>query len=187
MTQFILASASPRRKKLLKSLGIRFRVIPSGFEEPSPKRSTPVAYTRKVALAKARRVARGIDQGWVLGADTIVVCGQQIIGKPANLRDARRILSQLQATTHRVVTGVALVNASTGKYRLGHAVSFVTMRPLNSKEISRLARKNQDKAGAYAVQETRDPVVTRVKGSLTNVVGLPLELLRKLLKHIIKI
>ncbi len=178
----ILASASPRRRKLLREHGIRFRVIPSGIREPSVGAESPAAFAKKLALAKAVRVACKLPRGIVLGADTIVVLKKKIYGKPSSVRDARRMLEKLQGTTHRVITGVALVDAATGKKRAAHAVSSVTMRPLSAGEIRRYAAKHPDKAGSYAVQEKNDSVVLKIRGSYSNVVGLPMELVKKLLK-----
>lgn len=177
----VLASASPRRKELLKSLGKPFQVIPSRLSEPPPGFLDPASYARKLALAKARVVAKQVEAGWVLAADTVVVHRADILGKPADLAGGYRMLDRLQGTTHRVVTGVALVDASTGKERVAHAVSTVTMRPMSPAEIFRYAKKHLDKAGCYAVQEKKDPVVKKVTGSYSNVVGLPLELVKKLL------
>ena len=178
----ILASASPRRVSLLKGLKIRFDVIPSRMLEPPPGFMDPATYTRKMALAKARVVAKQVGTGRVLGADTVVVLKGEILGKPADPADGIRMLSRLQGTTHKVVTGVALVDAATGKEKVAHAVSRVTMRLLSPPEIFRFAKKNLDKAGCYAAQEKKDPVVRNVVGSTTNVVGLPMELVKKLLK-----
>ena len=180
----ILASASPRRKQLLLSLRKKFQVIPSRLSEPPPGLLDPVSYARKLALAKARVVAKQVGEGLVLGADTVVVHRGEILGKPADLADGYRMLSRLQGTTHKVVTGVALVNAATGKEKQAHAVSTVTMRPISPAEIFRYAKKHLDKAGCYAAQEKKDPVVQKVVGSYTNVVGLPLEIVKKLLKSL---
>ena len=178
----ILASVSPRRKQLLRSLKVPFKVIPSYLSEPSPGALTPSAYTRKLALAKAVFVAQKLERGLVLGADTVVVHRGRILGKPADFTEACRMLSLLQGTTHRVVTGVALVDAATGKKKLAHALSRVTLRKIPLKQIGRIAAKHLDKAGAYAAQEKKDPLVLKVKGSYTNVVGLPMKLVKKLLK-----
>ncbi len=113
----------------------------------------------------------------------MVVRGGRILGKPSDLQEARRFLRSLQGTQHRVITGVALIDAATGRRMVGHAVSRVTMRPMSPEEIARYARRHRDKAGAYAVQEKRDPVVTKVEGSYTNVVGLPLELVQRMLSR----
>ena len=182
MMPLILASASPRRRLILKELKIPFRVVPSRLLEPPPGLLDPATYARKLALAKARVVAKQAGTGLVLGADTVVVFKGEILGKPTDLGDAVRMLSKLQGATHKVITGVALVDAATGKERQAHAVSTVTMRPLDLKTIARLVPKNLDKAGAYAVQSKRDPVVAKIQGSYTNVVGLPTEILKKLLK-----
>ena len=150
--------------------------------EPPPGFMEPVSYARKLALAKARVVAKQAGNGRVLGADTVVVYKSQILGKPADLADGIRMLSRLQGTTHKVVTAVALVDAATGKEKVAHAVSTVTMKPLDLKAIVRIASKHLDKAGCYAAQEKKDPVIKKVVGSYTNVVGLPLEVVKKLLK-----
>ena len=177
----ILASESPRRRQLLKQLKIPFKVIPSRLAEPPPYGMDPVTYTRKLALSKAKIVARQVKSGFVLGADTVVVHRGQILGKPADFVEACKFLQALQGTTHRVITGVALVDAATGKHRLAHTVSQVSMRPLSAEQIGRVARLHLDKAGGYAVQEKRDPLVAHVKGSFSNVVGLPLELVKELI------
>ena len=182
--QLILASASPRRKLLLKQLKIPFTIVPSRMLEPPPGILDPVTYARKLALAKARVVAKQAGTGWVLGADTVVVHKGEILGKPADPADGIRMLSRLQGTTHKVVTGVALVDAATGKENVLHAVSTVTMKPLSLKEIARIAPQHMDKAGCYAAQEKKDPVIKKVVGSYSNVVGLPMERVRKLLKSL---
>ena len=179
----VLASASPRRKQLLTQAHIPFRVIPSRMVEPPAGNENPIAYARKLAAAKARVVAKKVRSGWVLGADTIVVLKGKIYGKPVDYPDACRILNRLQGSTHRVITGVAMVNAATGRAKISHAVSRVTMRPMAPDEVHRYARRHHDKAGAYAVQEKKDPVVTKISGSYTNVVGLPMELVQKLLSQ----
>ena len=182
MTRLILASASPRRVSLLKQLKIPFSVVPSRLLEPPPGFMDPVSYARKLALAKARVVAKQAPGAWVLGADTVVVHKGEILGKPADPAEGIRMLSRLQGTTHKVITGVALVNAATGQEKQAHAASTVTMKPLSLKEIARIAPKHLDKAGCYAAQEKKDPVIKKVVGSYSNVVGLPMEVLKKLLK-----
>ena len=179
--KLVLASASPRRKHLFQALKIPFQVVPSRLSEPPPGFMAAVPYARKLALAKARVVAKQFKEGLVLGADTVVVHKGEILGKPADLADGYRMLGKLQGTTHKVVTGVALVDAATGKEKVAHAVSTVTMKPLALKEIVRIAAKHLDKAGCYAAQEKKDPVIKKVVGSYSNVVGLPLEVLKKIL------
>lgn len=168
----------------MRELRVPFSVLPSQLLEPPPGLMPPAAYARKLALAKANLVAQKVGRGWVLGADTVVVRQGEILGKPADFSEACRMLSRLQGTTHRVITAVALVKAGTSKKKVAHEVSEVTLKPLSLQEIGRIAGKNLDKAGAYAVQEKRDPIVRRIKGSYSNVVGLPLELVKKLLKSL---
>lgn len=168
--------------------------MPSHIHEPPPGRTPPVRYARRLALAKAKAVALGVRHRrcltplCILGADTIVVAGRQILGKPRSVAEAERMLRRLSGTTHRVITAVAL-----GVWRrrcltpsclsVAHAISRVTMRRLTEAEIRRAARRHRDKAGAYAVQDADDPVVTQTVGSYTNVVGLPQEVVLPLLRQ----
>lgn len=176
----ILASASPRRSALLKEWGVRFKTVPSNAdEETSLKR--PSAVVRALALRKAASVASRIPGGIVIGADTIVVLGSDIIGKPKDEKDAARILGRLNGTCHKVYSGVAVVDAATGKSRVACEVSRVRMRKLFSEEVKRLSAKHLDKAGAYAVQETGDAFVEKIEGDYFNVVGLPYGKLKTLL------
>jgi len=183
----ILASASPRRRQLLRTWKIPFRLIPSRLHEPPPGRTPPVRYARRLALAKARAVVRQVTSGWVLGADTIVVKGRRILGKPRSVAEAERMLRTLSGSRHRVITAVALVDAATGRRRVAHATSVVTMRRLSDDERRRYARRHLDKAGAYAVQDRGDPVVTKIAGSYTNVVGLPKELVLPLVRKLLRV
>lgn len=176
----ILASASPRRRQLLRQWKIPHRVFPSHIPEPPPGRTPPIQYARGLALAKVRAVVRRVPRGApVLGADTIVVVGREILGKPKGAADAERMLRRLSGSRHRVITGVALVAGTRTWVR--HAVTRVTMRPLSAPDIRRFARHHRDKAGSYAIQ-AKDSVVTRIEGSRTNVVGLPQELVLPLLR-----
>ncbi len=181
--KIILASASPRRRFLLKKAGLSFRVCPSGVSEASHEKN-PIALVRLLALRKAEAVARKIHLGVVLGADTLVVHKNKILGKPAGKREAYQMLYSLSGSTHRVYTGVALVDAATRKRRVGHAVSVVKMRKLTREELLRLSRKNLDKAGSYAIQERNDSIARVVKGTYDNVVGLPVRTVKELLKKL---
>jgi nucleoside triphosphate pyrophosphatase len=181
--KLILASASPRRRELLRSLKVPFRVIPSHVSEHSKFRR-PVPLVRALALRKAKSIARKIKEGVVLGADTVVVLRGKILGKPRDARHACRMLGRLSGTTHYVYTGVALVEARSGKTLLGHAKSAVRMKKVPAKELRRLSQKHLDKAGAYAIQERRDPIARVVRGSYDNVVGLPVHLVQKMLARL---
>lgn len=166
----------------MRRCGVNFQVEPSGAPECTAYRQ-PYRMTQDLALRKARFVAERHREGLVIGADTLVVLGQRVIGKPRSVRHAEWILRRLSGTTHRVYTGVAVVDAVTGRWATDYAVTRVTMRRVPIEVIRRVARWHLDKSGAYAVQETRDPLVERVEGDFWNVVGLPLGVLRRLLRR----
>jgi septum formation protein len=181
----ILASSSPRRRELLRSLKIPFRVIPSRIAEESDAR-TPRALVLDLALRKALSVAEGRKTALVLGADTVVVFRGQVITKPADAPDSRRILRSLNGRWHRVVTGVALVDSETGKSWREAAVSRVKARRLKPCDLERFVGRHPDKAGAYAVQDSDDPFIERIVGPRDNVVGLPLANVRSLLRRALR-
>ncbi len=173
----ILASGSPRRKNLLGSIGLSFRVIPSDVEENRVPGETPEEHVLRLADAKARNVAERHPNAWVLGADTIVVIDDDILEKPDDRNHAKMMLSMLSGRIHRVFTGYALVNVERpDKARTGLVVSDVRIRDMSDSEIDRYIRTGEpmDKAGAYAVQGIGAAIVERISGSYTNVVGLPL-------------
>ena len=158
-----------------------FRVIPSQVSERTGEKN-PRRLVIKLALRKACDVSRRHPESSVLGADTIVVCCGKIIGKPRNYADSRRILELLNGRWQEVYTGIAVAWEG-GKKSLARAVkSRVLARRLNPAELSRLAGKHPDKAGAYAVQDRDDPFIERIEGDYGNVVGLPLEATRRLLQ-----
>lgn len=181
--RLILASASPRREELLRRLGVPFTAIPSDLpEELSPG---PVEESvRALALAKARAVAARIESGIVLGADTVVVLGGRVLGKPADRDDARRMLRDLRGLSHEVITGVALVEAPARREASEAVVTRVRMGDYGEEEIEAYLATGEplDKAGAYAVQGIGGALVASVDGCYTNVVGLPLTTTRRLLE-----
>lgn len=136
----------------------------------------PQALVRALALGKALAVAAGLPEGVALGADTVVVLGDEVLGKPRDAADARSMLARLQGRTHRVFTGVALVDAASGRQADAAEETLVTMRPLTPAEIHAYveSREPMDKAGAYAIQGLGATLITRVEGCFYNVVGLPL-------------
>jgi len=185
--RLILASNSPRRRELLRQAGYRFEVRPPPIDEQGAGGAvSPGAHVEGLAYLKARAAiaAHGLTEGLVLGADTIVELGGRIIGKPADEADARRILSALSGSEHHVLTGLALVDVAAGRRHLAHEVTRVRMRVMTAEEINAYVASGEalGKAGAYALQETGDRYVERIDGSLTNVVGLPMELLERLLR-----
>ena len=175
----ILASASPRRAQLLTAAGIPFEVCAVPIDEQPLAGESPKAYVQRLAEAKDRAVAAHWpgDPRPVLGADTAVVLGDEILGKPADEADAGRMLARLQGRTHEVLTGVALL-------RPGHppllAVerATVTLRVMTSDDIAAYVatREWHDKAGAYAIQGTMARHIEAVSGSYTTIVGLPVAL-----------
>ncbi len=172
----ILASGSPRRVALLGGLGVPFQTVVSGAPETIDPRLGPEAQAIALAERKARAVASQRETGIVLGADTTVVLGGEILGKPADDLDAMRMLRHLSGEAHRVVTGIAIVNAGTGSLRLSAVSSFVRLRSLGEEEIGRYVATGepQGKAGAYAIQGIGASLVSTLEGCFTNVVGLPL-------------
>lgn len=175
--RLVLASTSPRRRDLLSALGLHFQVVPANIDEGVADDESPVAHVKRLALAKALQVSEKIPDLWVLGADTIVVKDKQILGKPRDEQEAKRMLSMLSHATHTVYTGYALVHARhPEKVKIQYARSSVRIRGLTTEEIAAYVRTGEpmDKAGAYAVQGIGAAIVERVSGSYTNVVGLPL-------------
>ena len=183
----ILASGSPRRKTLLEEMGERFIVIPPTVEEPTgrPNDESPTAYAESLAYFKARSVADQFPGRWVLGADTIVALDGEIMGKPADESDARRMLRALSHHRHAVITGMALI-APTQQRFINSDTTYITMVPMGQREIDAYIATGEwdGKAGAYAIQETADQYVSAVEGSFSNVVGLPVERLGALLKQV---
>ena len=186
--EIVLASASPRRAMLLTQIGLPFRVCPSTLGEDGEAaldRETPKACATRLALAKARDVAARLGQGLIIGADTVVTCRSRILGKPRNGKEAQAFLLALAGRTHRVVTGVAVVEARSGRVEIDVAVTSVTMRPFDRREAMRYVATGEplDKAGAYGIQGRGALLVEGIRGDYFNVVGLPLALLARILRE----
>jgi septum formation protein len=173
----ILASASPRRAELLRQLQPEFQIVPSDATEIIDEQLSPQELCQLNAHRKARVVAKKIPDALVLGADTLVFLEREIFGKPRDLADARRMLARLQGRTHQVVTGVSLIHLRGYRERLFAASTDVTFRTLSAGQIDDYVAKvnTLDKAGAYAIQEHGDLIVSEISGSFSNVVGLPAE------------
>ena len=179
-----LASASPRRKEILKRMGIRFRQIPSSYREKPMPGMPPSKLVLEHARGKALK-AVGVGKGFVLAADTIVYCQGCVFGKPRNLQEAQQMLSGLAGRSHDVYTGVVLRNVETGTMKMAFEKTRVKIKRLDSNEILNYLRRVNplDKAGAYAIQ-MRPKIVEKIRGSYSNVMGLPVEKVRNLLKMI---
>ena len=177
----ILASASPRRAELLRQLGLDFRGVSSDALEIFDEQLSPWELCQLNAHRKARVIAKKHPDALVLGADTLVFLDNEIMGKPVSLADAKRMLTRLQGRTHQVVTGVSLIHLRAHRERIFAASTDVSFRPLTAEQIDAyLARVNAlDKAGAYAIQEHGDLIVSEISGSYSNVVGLPVEMLKE--------
>jgi septum formation protein len=180
MPPLILASASPRRAELLRQLELEFKIVPSDATEVFDEQLSPLELCQLNAHRKARAVAKKISDDLVLGADTLVFLGREIFGKPQNLAEAKRMLAKLQGRTHQVVTGVSLIHLRAHRERLFAVSTDVKFLPLTAEQINDyLGRMNPlDKAGAYAIQEHGEMIVSEISGSYSNVVGLPLEQLQ---------
>ena len=182
----ILASISPRRRQLLAVFGVPYRVRePRGVSERHDPRLSPRRVVAHNARLKADAVARRLSRGVVIAADTLVVLGREHFGKPADAAHAGRMLRRLSGRTHQVYTGVCVRDVDRGRTFVDVAVSDVTMRRLRAAEIARYIRSRQahDKAGSYAIQDLRSLVIDRLSGSLSNVVGLPLDVVERRLRQ----
>jgi septum formation protein len=185
--RLILASASPRRAELLRAAGIGFDVMPADVDEAIDVEDTPEGYVRRVAQLKAEAVLPRAGERPVLGADTIVIVGHAVLGKPSDTADAGRMLRLLAGREHSVMTGVCLINpaAESGRVQMSTTRTSVEFAALTDEEISWYVASGEpmDKAGAYAIQGLASRFVTRIEGSYSNVVGLPVALVYDLCKR----
>jgi len=177
LPRFILASASPRRAELLRQVRVEFQVIPSDAPEIIDDHLSPWELCQLNAHRKARAVAKKHPDALVLGADTLVFLDGEVMGKPRDLADARRMLGRLQDRTHQVVTGFSLIHLREHRERTFAVSTDVTFRPLTARQIADYVSKTNplDKAGAYAIQEQGELIVSEISGSFSNVVGLPVD------------
>jgi septum formation protein len=183
--KFILASASPRRRELLASIGLDFEIVPSHIPEVRAEGEAPEEYVARLSREKAAAIARDHHDRWIIAADTTVLLGEQLLEKPANAADAERMLAAIAGRTHIVYTGVTVMNAAREHRDTRVAESEVRMLPLDAREIAWYVATGEpmDKAGAYAVQGIGAMFIDSIHGSYTNVVGLPLALLFQMLRR----
>lgn len=185
MTKIILASASPRRKELLKKIVPVFEVVVSDVNEESIAAGSPEEYAEKAAIAKAKAVAKKEKGALIIGADTIVVLGDRVLGKPKDQAEATAMLQSLSGRSHRVITGFAVVNSNTLECRSGQETTIVRMKEVSAKLIADYVATGRplDKAGAYGIQELEEGFVEKVDGDFDNVVGLPIARLQIVLRE----
>ncbi|OQA10841.1 MAG: Septum formation protein Maf [Firmicutes bacterium ADurb.Bin373] len=182
----ILASGSPRRAELLRTAGYDFEVVIPPYTEPAgPPRWTfaAAAWAEALAYFKARSVGQLHPETVIIGADTVVVHEDRIIGKARDEQDARRILSTLFAGRSEVITGLTVLSLDQNRRIITHETTSLIMRPMNPDELEDYLRSGawRDKAGAYALQEGGDKFLQSMEGSESNVVGLPMERLKNIL------
>jgi septum formation protein len=180
----VLASASPRRQELLRSAGISFTVQPADIDETPRGGEAPRDCAERLAREKALAVFRIRPQEYVLGADTIVVIDDMILGKPRDVGDADRMLRLLSGRTHAVITGVCVISPVTSE-RTASEITLVTMCDVSDDEIRDYVATGEpmDKAGAYAIQGLASRWIPRIEGDYSNVVGLPVALVYRMLRE----
>ncbi|MNO97636.1 Septum formation protein Maf [compost metagenome] len=186
----ILASTSPRRQELLSSLRVPYEILASHADEDTPENWNPREIVEGLALRKAEAVhhtcLNTTKPSIIVGSDTIVLLGNEVLGKPKDDQDAYRMLSSLQGKTHEVYTGVACIDVLTGRTLVRHRVTAVTMKCLSDQTIHAYVNSGEphDKAGSYAIQGLGATLIDRIDGCYFNVVGLPLSLLSDMLSEL---
>ncbi len=180
----ILASNSPRRKELLRQIGVQFTADPADVDERVLPGESPEDYAIRVSREKARVAAARARSGIVVAADTVVVFEGNILGKPADARDASRMLTTLSGRQHHVITGLTIMDAETGKTAICTSTTKVWFRDLSVDEIESYVASGEplDKAGAYGIQGQGAVLVKGIEGCYFNVVGMPLSILVDLLR-----
>ncbi len=179
-----LASSSPRRAQLLRRENIEFKVVPPEDIQEKDISPDPVEHVLELSRRKAKSISEKVKEGLILGADTIVVLDGEILGKPIDGKDARRILKKLSGKTHKVYTGLTLMNRSDGKILSDYDCTEVKFKDLDEEEIIKYIETGEpmDKAGAYGIQCQGSFLVDHIKGNLDNVIGLPMKKFQETLK-----
>jgi len=185
MRKIILASASPRRKELLEKICLKFEVEPSNYAEDMHSNLNPDELARAISLGKARAVARKHRNAIVIAADTFIVFGGKIMGKPNTEAEARKMLMTLKGKSHSVITGFTIMDTEENKVLTKSVETIIHIKNLTTEEIDAYVRSKEplDKAGAYAIQGLGSVIVERIEGDYFNVMGLPLSALAEGLKE----
>jgi septum formation protein len=183
----ILASQSPRRSALLADAGIAFEAVSPKYDEPATggRHESPAAVAEAYSHFKAASLADDYPDRIILGADTVVALGDEIFGKPVDIEDARRILSALLGKTQQVITGVTLLHVASHRRWTSHDVTHVTMGRMSPEELEAYLADGdwEGKAGAYGIQGQADRFIEKCEGSYSNVVGLPVEMVVRMLSE----
>jgi septum formation protein len=183
--KIVLASASPRRKELLEKIGLEFEVDPGDHAEQLRPTSDPHALAREISLNKASIVAGKHTDALIIAADTFIVFGDTILGKPENKTESRKMLTTLNGKSHVVITGFSIIDTNSGKTISRSTGTTVYMKELTPREIDAYVKSQEPigKAGAYAIQGIGAVIIDRIEGDYFNVVGLPLATLTEALKE----
>ncbi len=187
MKKLILASSSPRRRDLLRKINSEFKIIPSPYVEDHTKTDFSYEFVESLAVNKALAVVPLAEEpSIVVGADTVVVLDDEILGKPKDEAEAYDMLKRLSGRTHSVVTGTAVIDSETHKLFHASSTSRVTFETLSDEQIKFYIEnyKPLDKAGSYGIQEMPDGYIREYTGSLDNIIGLDVELLKRLLSEV---
>ena len=184
--KLILASASPRRAEILHTVGWPFETLAVDIDEARPPGENAAAYVQRLAKAKAEAAALRSPGSAIVGADTVVVIDREILGKPRDEEDARRMLRLLSDRWHQVLTGVAILNGARFETKVAHETTEVKFARMSEQEISWYVATGEpmDKAGAYAIQGLGARFVEGIKGDYFNIVGLPVRLVYRLVREI---
>ena len=182
--KLILASKSPRRAELLTAAGWQFKAVAANIDETRHDGEEAVAYVRRLAQTKAEKVAQQFPHDLVLGADTTVVVGAEILEQPGDAATAKWMLNLLSGKWHQVLTGVALVRVGDARLTVAHEVTQVRFAELSAAEIDWYVSTGEplDKAGAYGIQGRAAPFIEEIQGDYFNIVGLPMRLVYNLIR-----
>jgi septum formation protein len=179
--EIILASTSPRRKELLKQIGLNFKIIPSNYEEDISLKMSHTKLAKTLAYGKASDVSRRVKNGIIIGVDTFLVLGKKRIGKPKDEKNARKMLKLLSGKRMKVYSGVAIIDKYKKREIVDCEITEVKLKKLTDKEIASYVKTKEplDKAGAFAIQGIGGIFIEEIKGCYTNVIGIPLNNLYK--------
>lgn len=185
MGKIVLASSSPRRCDIMRKEGYKFEVKPSPYEEKHTTTDFSYSYIENLAYEKAKAVSNLVeDESIVIGADTVVVLNNKILGKPHTIQNAFNMLKTLSGKKHFVVTSIAIINSKTGKTEIKSTTSYVEFEQLSDAKINEYIDKYKplDKAGSYGIQEMPEGYIKSYDGDLENIIGLPSTTLKNMLK-----